>query len=106
MNMNYTTYDWINIPSELNWKFSVYDISMELPLDYSLHPRNNNTRFGKWRFSEKDLIDLALKTSYEDEPEVTFNLMTTAMWNTDCEHKRCTMNMFFAHRENISTFLQ
>lgn len=82
------TYDWTSIPLELDWKFSVYDISMELPLDYSLHPRDNDTRYGKWRFSEKDLINLALKTSYEDEPAVTCNLMAFVMWNTDCEHKK------------------
>ena len=76
------TYDWEKIPLDLEWKFSVYDISMKLPIDYSMHLRDKDFRSGKWSFSEKDLMELVLRMSYEEEPKTVCDIMQTAMWKT------------------------
>ena len=83
------TFDWSTcLELEMPWKFGVYDVSMKLPLDYSLHPRKSAIKRGVWKFEEEDLVHLALGgPSYEEEPRRVCEIMQGVMNGTKCRHQ-------------------
>lgn len=83
------TFDWSTcLKLEMPWKFGVYDVSMKLPLDYSLHPRKSAIKRGVWKFEEEDLVHLALGgPSYEEEPRRVCEIMQGVMNGTKCRHQ-------------------
>ncbi len=84
------TFDWSSmLKLETPWKFGVHDVSMDLPLDYSLHPRTNLARSGVLSFLEEDLILMSLhSSSYAEEPHKVCELMWEAMQRTGCSQQR------------------
>lgn len=70
---------------KMPWKFGVYGVSMELPLDYSLHPREEFSKHGVWNVSEEDIITINLNgVTYNDEPNIICDIMQSAMHATNC----------------------
>lgn len=83
-----TTFDWINdFKLEMPWKFGVYTVSMNLPLDYSLHLDDTTFKSGMWKFNEEDLLELAIRSpSYEEEPRKICELMQGVMYGVGTTH--------------------
>ena len=83
-----TTFDWSKcFKPETPWRFGVYDISMNLPLDYSLHLRENTFRSSIWTFSEEDLIKFELEgCSREEEPSKMLKILQHVMAGVGCGH--------------------
>jgi hypothetical protein len=84
-----STFDWSScLELEMPWKFGVYDVSMKLPLDYSLHLREETFREGVWKFNEEDLVRLSLASpSYEEEPRRVCEIMQGIMNGVKCRHQ-------------------
>lgn len=81
-----TTFDWsLCLKPEMPWKFGVYNVSMELPLDYSLHPREELFKQGVWKVEEEDIIRIALEgITHAEEPKLVCNVMQSAMYAANC----------------------
>ena len=83
-----TTFDWSAFELEMPWKFGVYDVSMDFPLDYSLHLREKSFRSGVLKFQEEDIIRFSLGgPSYEDEPKKVCEIMQNAMNKAKFQHQ-------------------
>lgn len=79
---------------ETPWMFGAYDISMKLPLDYSLHLRASSMQSGIWKFAEEELIQLALNPpSYAEEPLKVYWLVKKVMCDVGCSQEK----MFAKH---------
>lgn len=81
MNSKALTYDYHSAFSEeMQWKCGVYDISMKLPLDYSLHLREKSFRTGSISIRPEDLVYVELDPpSYDEEPKIVFEFMQSIM---------------------------
>lgn len=84
-----STFDWSTcLELEMPWKFGVYDVSMKLPLDYSLHLREETFREGVWKFDEEYLVRLSLaRPSYEEEPKRVCGIMQRVMNGVKCRQQ-------------------
>ena len=82
------TYEWVGglVASEhLKWKMQVCSVSMDLPLDYSLHPET--TREGTIKIDSESLVRMAVDPpSYRDEPTRACEFMQSVMHAAGLTH--------------------
>lgn len=84
-----TTFDWSAcLKPKMPWKLDICDISMELPLDYSLHTREELCKKGVWKVEEEDIVRIALKgITCAEEPKLVCDVMQSAMHAANCGHE-------------------
>lgn len=81
-----TTFDWSAcLKPEMSWKLDICDVSMKLPLDYSLHPREELSKHGVWKVEEEDIVHIALEgITCAEEPKLVCDVMQSAMHAANC----------------------
>jgi len=89
------TYDFTrDFSLEMPWKVGVYELSMELPLDYELHEVKNafheeDTTSGTLKMTEEELIwyHLRCNADYASEPRLVAEFMQTVMHSVGWLHQ-------------------
>lgn len=102
------TYDWSKCLShETPWKFGIYDISMKLPLDYSLHLREKSFKSGVFKFSEKSLVEITLNPpSYREEPRFALELLQGVLYRLKMTHAKIYDEEVICYRRKLPDLIK
>lgn len=102
------TYDWSkSLSPETPWKFGVYDISKELPLDYFLHLREKSFKSGVFKFSEKSLLEITLNPpSYREEPRFVLELFQGVLYSLKMNHAKIYNKEVVCYRKKLPDLIK